>query len=58
MYYSNGGFGHTEVYEMPVYLKRWYLGHLSKVKKDEKKQHEQASKGNSGGVNRPRIPRG
>ncbi len=58
-YYSKGGFTHTEVYGMPVYLKRWYLKKLADVKKEEKKQHEQASKGKgpTQGVQRPRIPR-
>ena len=42
---------------MPVYLKRWYLQKLADVKKEEKKQQENASKGSSQGVQRPRIPR-
>ena len=53
LYYSNGGFGHTEVYQMPVYLKRYYLRHLTSVKKKEQKNQEQANKGTS----KPRIPR-
>ena len=56
-YYSQGGFTHSEVYSMPVYLKRWYLKKLHLVKQDEKKKAESASKPGNKGVQRPRIPR-
>ena len=41
---------------MPVYLKRWYLRYLAKIKKDEKKEADK-SRNKSSSVSRPRIPR-
>tara|TARA_Y100000004_G_C8867866_1_gene391934 strand:- start:637 stop:927 length:291 start_codon:yes stop_codon:yes gene_type:complete len=44
IYHSNG-FTHTDVYEMPVYLRRFYINSLVKEKESEKKAHEKAQKG-------------
>ena len=33
-----GGFTHSDVYNMPIYLRNFYYQKLIKVKKDEQKQ--------------------
>ena len=37
IYYSNGGFTHTDVYDMPVYLRNFYYTKLIDTKKEENK---------------------
>ena len=57
-YYGNGGFTHSQVYNMPVYLRRFYIKKLVDTKKQEAEQHENAAKGaKSGGpkIDRPGI---
>ena len=39
MHHSNG-FTHTDVYNMPVYLRRFYLQKLINLKEAEKEQFE------------------
>lgn len=59
-YYSNGGFTHSEVYDLPVYLRRFYLRKLTTTKQDEAAQQEAASKGGGGApkkLDRPGINR-
>jgi hypothetical protein len=47
-YHSQGGFTHSEVYNMPVYLRTFYAQQLIKAKKEEEKQMKKAQgKGNS-----------
>ena len=38
VYASEGGFTHSDVYNMPVYLKRFYLKKLTELKKKEKER--------------------
>lgn len=45
IYYSNGGFTYTEVYNMPVYLRTFYLKQLEEAKKQEADAVKSASKG-------------
>ena len=40
-YYSNGGFGHSDVYYMPVNLRKFYLDRLVKAKEKEASSHKQ-----------------
>jgi len=59
-YYSNGGFTHSEIYSMPVYLRRFYIKKLVDTKKNEATQHETASKGAKSSapkIDRPAIRR-
>jgi hypothetical protein len=49
MYYGKMGWSWTELYNLPVYLRRYYYLKLSKVKKDESDAEKAAySKANSG----------
>lgn len=58
-YYSNGGFSHSEVYHMPVHMRRFFIRKLTSTKQEEAAQHEAASKGGSKGgppkVDRPQF---
>ena len=59
-YYSNGAFSHTEVYALPIHLRRFYIRKLVDTKKQEADQHENATKGpKSSGpkIDRPGIRR-
>ena len=44
IYYGNGGFNHSDVYNMPSYLRMFYLNELSETKKQENKQIEDMNK--------------
>ena len=41
-YHSQGGFTHDEVYQMPIYLRRFYFEELRKYKEEEQKEHDKA----------------
>jgi hypothetical protein len=45
VYFSKGGFGHNEVYNMPVYLRNFYLKQLYDTKKQEAEATQSATKG-------------
>ena len=55
-FHGKGGFTHTEVYEMPTYLRRYYIKKAEQFYKEEKKQMDKAQK--KGGISRPGITRG
>ena len=58
IYYSNGGFSHSDVYDMPIYLRNFYVQKLVEIKKTEQKEAEKAmNKAKSSGPSRPSIPR-
>ena len=42
-YFAEGGFNFEEVYQMPIYLRRFYLEKLKQIKEKEKKQSEKGS---------------
>jgi len=50
--YYGSGFSFSEVYEMPVYLRTWYLQKLSDTRKAENDAQEKASKKGTT-INRP-----
>ena len=43
-YYGEGGFIHSDVYNMPIYLRNFYLNKLVEVKKKEKEEVDKATK--------------
>ena len=47
LYHTGGGFGWTEIYNMPVWLRRFYYTKLAEKLKAENEQVERASKGGS-----------
>ena len=54
-YHSQGGFTHSEVYNMPVYLRNFYLKELEDAKEKEQKAYDKANK-SSTNVSRANIP--
>ena len=46
VYYGNG-FQWTELYNMPIWLRKFYLKKLEDAKSQEKKAHENATKTSS-----------
>ena len=57
-YFGEGGFTHDEVYYMPIWLRKFYIKQIEKVKDKEKEEYEKAKGGssNSGKIHRPNIP--
>ena len=55
IYFSEGGFTHSDVYEMPIYLRNFYYQELLAAKKEEKKQMDKVSKKTK--ISTPNIPR-
>tara|TARA_B100000287_G_C20634656_1_gene781189 strand:- start:1298 stop:1438 length:141 start_codon:yes stop_codon:yes gene_type:complete len=43
MYYGRG-FNHADVYNMPVYLRQFYINLLIKTKKEEQAEEEKRAK--------------
>ena len=52
--YHGEGFTHSDVYEMPVYLRNFYYKELIKTKEKEKKEYDKATK-KSNSVSHPNI---
>ena len=44
VYFSNGGFSHSDVYNMPTYMRSFYYNQLAEMKKLEKKEMDKISK--------------
>ena len=42
VYHSKGGFTYNDVYNMPIYLRTFYILKMSKMFSDQKKEHEKA----------------
>ena len=53
MYYCEGGFIHSDVYDMPVYLRKFYYNKLVDAKKTEKEHMEKAQQKNKSKISRP-----
>jgi hypothetical protein len=43
-HYSKGAFSVMDLYQMPVYLRNFYIKEFGKLKEEETKQFEKASK--------------
>jgi hypothetical protein len=54
IYNANGGFTHDEVYEMPVYLRYFYLKLL--VRRREQEEEEMKNSQSSSPANQPKQP--
>ena len=46
-YNGNGGFTHSEVYNMPIHLRHFYIKQLTDSKHDEIRRQEEAAKKSS-----------
>ena len=59
-YYGKGGFTHDEVYNMPRYLRTFYLKQIQKVfekQQEDQKKHENQSQGRSEVFSPPVMPK-
>jgi hypothetical protein len=56
-FHGKGGFNFTEVYNMPTYLRRFYIQKAAEFYEEERKQINKSNK-KSGGISRPGISRG
>ena len=54
VYYGNGGFIYSEVYQMPIHLRRY---HIRKIDVLHKKQNEEIEKARQGNTTTPSIPK-
>jgi hypothetical protein len=48
VYWGKGGFNWTDVYHMPIWLRKFYTKQIEKVLKKEKEAHEKAAKKSRG----------
>jgi len=56
-YFGKGGFTHTEVYNLPIWMRRFYFKELDIQLKAENDAQKRASKGQSPrGASRPSMP--
>lgn len=58
-YYGKGGFSWSDVYDLPIYLRRFYIQQINKVIEEKNKANEAASKSKSSSPNisKPPAPR-
>ncbi len=54
MYYGKG-FTHSDVYDMPVYLRNFYYKKLSDTRKKENDEIKKANQRNKSTISRPAI---
>ena len=50
MYHGGGGFIHSEIYNMPIWMRRY---HIQKINEYNKKQNEEIEKSKKGNANNP-----
>lgn len=53
VYYGKGGFTWECVYEMPIFLRRFYIKKINEAIEEENKAHKEASKKSNKGVDKP-----
>ena len=58
VYHSQGGFTYQDVYNMPVYLRTFYIRKMSKMFSDQKKEHETAMRKQKARSNSSKPARG
>lgn len=46
-YHGGGGFTYSEVYNMPIYLRRYSIQRINKLLQEEKASYEKALKDNT-----------
>ena len=50
IYHGNGGFNWNDVYNMPVWARRFYISKIIEFKNAEQKAHEESRNKSRGGV--------
>jgi hypothetical protein len=58
-YHGQGGFTWGEVYELPIYLRRFYIQQINKVIQEKNKANDDAAKSrtSSPNISKPPTPR-
>jgi hypothetical protein len=54
-YYGQGGFTQSEVYDLPVYLRKFYLKKLIEAKQKEADEYKKSSSTSGSSIARPAI---
>jgi len=48
IYHGNGGFNFTDVYNMPVWARTFYIGKIVEFRQEEKKEYDKQSNKSKG----------
>ena len=57
IYFGNGGFTFGDLYNMPIYLRNFYLKSMNEVKKEEANAQKKANQKNKS-ISRANMPQG
>jgi hypothetical protein len=47
VYHGGGGFIHSEIYNMPIWMRRYHIQKINEYNKEQNKKIEEAKRGNS-----------
>jgi len=56
VYYGNGGFIYSEVYQMPIHLRRYHIKKIDVLHKKQNEEIQKARESTSSTPNTPRMP--
>ena len=56
MYHGGGGFIHSEIYNMPIWMRRFHIEKINEYIKKQNEAQEKAQKGQSAPSNKPVGP--
>ena len=56
MFHGGGGFKHSEVYNMPIWMRMFHINKISEYNKEQNKKQEEAQKGISPNSKMPKGP--
>jgi hypothetical protein len=56
VYHGGGGFIHSEVYDMPIWLRKFHIQSINKFNKEQKEEIEKAKKSNSQPIGKVQGP--
>ena len=55
IYYGNGGFNWSDVYEMPIWLRTFYIKSIEKALRDKAEAEKKASKKSNASMKKPNF---
>jgi len=47
VYHGGGGFIHSEIYNMPIWMRRYHIQKINEYNKEQKEKQEEAKRSNS-----------
>tara|TARA_R110002167_G_scaffold30258_2_gene100131 strand:- start:790 stop:990 length:201 start_codon:yes stop_codon:yes gene_type:complete len=56
VYHGGGGFIHSEVYNMPIWLRTFHINKISEWNKKQNEENQKAQKGKNPSSNKPMGP--